>query len=144
AGVAMDITQRKQVEDRLEAADRQKNEFLAMLAHELRNPLAPIRNASELLSRSLPATPRGQAVVDMLKRQVSVLVRLVDDLLDVSRITQGRIALKRRAVLLAEIIAQAMETGEPLIEEKHHKISVVSYRPLRVYADSTRLVQCVV
>ncbi len=158
AGVAVDITRRKQVEEalrqrtlqnvmarnRLEAADRQKNEFLAMLAHELRNPLAPIRNASELLSRSLPATPRGQAVVDMLKRQVSVLVRLVDDLLDVSRITQGRIALKRRAVLLAEIIAQAMETVEPLIEEKHHKISVVSYRPLRVYADSTRLVQCVV
>ena len=144
AGVAMDITQRKQVEDRLEAADRQKNEFLAMLAHELRNPLAPIRNASELLSRSLPATPRGQAVVDMLKRQVSVLVRLVDDLLDVSRITQGRITLKRRPVLLAEIIAQAMETVEPLIQEKHHEISVVSYRPLRVYADPTRLVQCVV
>jgi PAS domain S-box-containing protein len=158
AGVAVDITARKQVEEalrqrtlqnealinRLEAADRQKNEFLAMLAHELRNPLAPIRNASELLSRALPATPRGQAVVDMLKRQVSVLVRLVDDLLDVSRITQGRIVLKRRAVLLAEIIAQAMETVEPLIEEKHHKISVVSYRPLRVYADSTRLVQCVV
>jgi PAS domain S-box-containing protein len=144
AGVAMDITQRKQVEDRLEAADRQKNEFLAMLAHELRNPLAPIRNASELLSRSLPATPRGQAVVDMLKRQVSVLVRLVDDLLDVSRITQGRITLKRRPVLLAEVIAQAMETVEPLIQEKHHEISVVSYRPLRVYADPTRLVQCVV
>jgi PAS domain S-box-containing protein len=151
AGVAMDITRRKQVEEALrqrtlqiEAADRQKNEFLAMLAHELRNPLAPIRNASELLSRSLPATPRGQAVVDMLKRQVGVLVRLVDDLLDVSRITQGRIVLKHRTVLLAEIIAQAMETVEPLIQEKHHKISVVSYRPLRVYADSTRLVQCVV
>jgi PAS domain S-box-containing protein len=151
AGVAMDITRRKQVEEALrlrtlqiEAADRQKNEFLAMLAHELRNPLAPIRNASELLSRSLPATPRGQGVVDMLKRQVGVLVRLVDDLLDVSRITQGRIVLKHRTVLLAEIIAQAMETVEPLIQEKHHKISVVSYRPLRVYADSTRLVQCVV
>jgi PAS domain S-box-containing protein len=151
AGVAMDITRRKQVEEALrqrtlqiEAADRQKNEFLAMLAHELRNPLAPIRNASELLSRSLPATPRGQAVVDMLKRQVGVLVRLVDDLLDVSRITQGRIVLKHRTVLLAEIIAQAMETVEPLIQEKHHKISVVSYRPLRVYADSTRLVQCLV
>jgi PAS domain S-box-containing protein len=139
-----DISAHVMARNRLEAADRQKNEFLAMLAHELRNPLAPIRNASELLARSLPATPRGQAVVDMLKRQVSVLVRLVDDLLDVSRITQGRIALKRRAVLLAEIIAQAMETVEPLIEEKHHKISVVSYRPLRVYADSTRLVQCVV
>ena len=83
----------------------------------------------------------------MLKRQVAVLVRLVDDLLDVSRITQGRIALKRRPVLLAEIIAQAMETVEPLVQEKHHEISVVSYRaraPLRVYADPTRLVQCVV
>ena len=139
-----DISAHVMARNRLQAADRQKNEFLAMLAHELRNPLAPIRNASELLSRSLPATPRGQAVVDMLKRQVSVLVRLVDDLLDVSRITQGRIVLKRRAVLLAEIIAQAMETVEPLIREKHHEISVVSYRPLRVYADSTRLVQCVV
>jgi PAS domain S-box-containing protein len=139
-----DISAHVMARNRLEAADRQKNEFLAMLAHELRNPLAPIRNAGELLSRSLPATPRGQAVVDMLKRQVSVLVRLVDDLLDVSRITQGRIALKRRPVLLAEIIAQAMETVEPLIQEKRHKISVVSYRPLRVYADSTRLVQCVV
>ncbi len=158
AGVAMDITKRKEVEealrqrtlqneeliDRLEAADRQKNEFLAMLAHELRNPLAPIRNASELLARALAGTPRGQEVVDILKRQVSVMVRLVDDLLDVSRITQGRIVLKRRAVLLAEIIAQAMETVEPLIQEKHHEISVVSYRPLRVYADPTRLVQCVV
>jgi signal transduction histidine kinase len=139
-----DISAHVTARSRLEAADRQKNEFLAMLAHELRNPLAPIRNASELLSRSLPATPRGQAVVDMLKRQVGVLVRLVDDLLDVSRITQGRIVLKPRAVLLAEIIAQAMETVEPLIQEKRHKISVVSYRPLRVYADPTRLVQCVV
>ena len=142
-----DISAHVMARNRLEAADRQKNEFLAMLAHELRNPLAPIRNAGELLSRSLPATARGQAVVDMLKRQVSVLVRLVDDLLDVSRITQGRIALKRRPVLLAEIIAQAMETVEPLIQEKHHEISVVSHRaraPLRVYADPTRLVQCVV
>jgi PAS domain S-box-containing protein len=139
-----DISAHVMARNRLEAADRQKNEFLAMLAHELRNPLAPIRNAGELLSRLLPATPRGQAVVDMLKRQVSVLVRLVDDLLDVSRITQGRIVLKRRPVLLAEIIAQAMETVEPLIQEKQHKISVVSYRPLRVYADPTRLVQCVV
>ena len=139
-----DISAQVMARNRLEAADRQKNEFLAMLAHELRNPLAPIRNAGELLARSLPGDPRGQAVVDMLKRQVSVLVRLVDDLLDVSRITQGRIALKRRPVLMAEIIAQAMETVEPLIQEKHHEISVVSYRPLRVYADPTRLVQCVV
>jgi PAS domain S-box-containing protein len=139
-----DISAHVQALTRLEAADRQKNEFLAMLAHELRNPLAPIRNAGELLSRSLPADARAQAITHMLQRQVTVLVRLVDDLLDVSRITQGRIVLKRRPVLLAEIIAQAMETVEPLIQEKHHRISVVSSRPLRVDGDSTRLVQCVV
>ncbi len=139
-----DISARVLARKRLETADRQKNEFLAMLAHELRNPLAPIRNAGELLSRSLPASPRAKGITDMLKRQVNVLVRLVDDLLDVSRITQGRIVLKKRPVLLAEIIAQAMETVEPLVQEKHHQISVVSYRPLRVNGDATRLVQCVV
>ena len=139
-----DISARVLARRRLETADRQKNEFLAMLAHELRNPLAPIRNAGELLARSLPESPRAKAITDMLKRQVNVLVRLVDDLLDVSRITQGRIVLKRRPVLLAEIVAQAMETVEPLVQEKHHEISVVSYRPLRVNGDATRLVQCVV
>jgi CheY-like chemotaxis protein len=80
----------------------------------------------------------------MLQRQVTVLVRLVDDLLDVSRITQGRIVLKRRPVFLAEIVAQAMETVDPLIQEKRHKIVEVSHRPIRVDGDSTRLVQCVV
>jgi signal transduction histidine kinase/CheY-like chemotaxis protein len=139
-----DISAHVLARTRLETADRQKNEFLAMLAHELRNPLAPIRNAGELLSRSLPADARMQSITHMLQRQVSVLVRLVDDLLDVSRITQGRIVLKRRPVQLAEIVAQAMETVEPLIQEKRHRISVVSYRPLRVDGDATRLVQCVV
>lgn len=139
-----DISSRVLARKRLETADRQKNDFLAMLAHELRNPLAPIRNAGELLSRSLPESARAQALTGMLKRQVNVLVRLVDDLLDVSRITQGRIVLKRHPVLLAEIIAQAMETVEPLVQEKRHDISVVSYRPLRVNGDATRLVQCVV
>ena len=139
-----DISTRVLARQRLETADRQKNDFLAMLAHELRNPLAPIRYAGELLSRSQPASPRAQALTDMLRRQVNVLVRLVDDLLDVSRITQGRIVLKRHPVLLAEIIAQAMETVEPLVQEKRHEISATSSRPLRVNGDATRLVQCVV
>jgi PAS domain S-box-containing protein len=139
-----DISAHVKARARLEAADRQKDEFLAMLAHELRNPLAPIRNAGELLTRTLPAESKLQPVAEILQRQVSVLVRLVDDLLDVSRITQGRIELRRRPVLLAELVAQAMETVEPLMQEKAHRVSVVSYRPLRVHGDSTRLVQCLV
>jgi PAS domain S-box-containing protein len=151
AGVAIDISSRKQVEQalrrqtlQLEAADRQKNEFLAMLAHELRNPLAPIRNASELLARMASPDPQTRAVTQMLQRQAAVLARLVDDLLDVSRITQGRIVLKRQNLKLADVIAQAMETVEPMIQERRHKISVMSHEPLRVNADATRLVQCVV
>jgi signal transduction histidine kinase len=129
---------------RLEAADRQKNEFLAMLAHELRNPLAPIRNASELLARMASPDPQTRAVTQMLQRQASVLARLVEDLLDVSRITQGRIVLKRQTLKLADVVAQAMETVEPMIQERRHKISVMCHEPLRVNADATRLVQCVV
>ena len=85
----------------LETADRQKNEFLAMLAHELRNPLAPIRNAGEILSRTLPPNSPTHAAIAMVKRQVTQLTRLVDDLLDVSRITQGRVELKREPLDLA-------------------------------------------
>jgi signal transduction histidine kinase len=129
---------------RLEEADRQKNEFLAMLAHELRNPLAPIRNASEMLARVLPADQRAQTLTGVLQRQVGVLIRLVDDLLDVSRITQGRITLKRRSVRLGEIVAQAIETVEPVLKERGHKIAVISHQPLYVFGDPTRLVQCVV
>ena len=124
--------------------DRQKNEFLAMLAHELRNPLAPIRNAGELLARIGSTDPQARAVTQILQRQANVLARLVDDLLDVSRITQGRIMLKRELVKLADVLTQATETVEPLIRERNHRISVVSHRPLRVTGDFTRLVQCVV
>jgi len=129
---------------RLEAADRQKNEFLAMLAHELRNPLAPIRSAAALLARIASPDAQTRAVTQILQRQAAVLARLVDDLLDVSRITQGRIVLKRQTVKLADIVTQAMETVEPLIQERRHKISVLSHEPSRVNGDSTRLVQCVV
>jgi signal transduction histidine kinase len=128
----------------LETENRQKNEFLAMLAHELRNPLAPIRNASELLARTVPAEPRTHAAIDIVKRQVTHLTRLVDDLLDVSRITQGRIELRRRPLALADVISQALETVEPLFREKRHRVSMtLSFDPLPVNGDPARLVQCV-
>ena len=129
----------------LEAADRQKNEFLAMLAHELRNPLAPIRNAGEILSRTLPMDSNAHAIIGMVRRQVGQLTRLVDDLLDVSRITQGRVELKREPLELGAVISQAVEMVEPLFREHQHEVEVVSrHRALFVDGDMTRLVQSLV
>ena len=141
-----DISAHIQARTALEAADRQKDEFLAMLAHELRNPLAPIRNAMELLTRMIPTESRIQSALAMTKRQVAQLSRLVDDLLDVSRITQRRIELKCCIVDLPSIIAHAVETVEPLLKEKRLDISIttLSYQPLHVNGDPARLTQCVV
>ena len=143
--VIEDITERKRAEDELRRSDRLKDEFLAMLAHELRNPLAPIRNASEVLSRVLPGSAEVQAPLGMIRRQTAHLTRLVDDLLDVSRITQGRIQLQRRPIDLAAVIAQAVETVAPAIREKRHEVSILSkHMPVHVNGDSARLVQCFV
>ncbi|MGH8258658.1 MAG: PAS domain S-box protein [Steroidobacteraceae bacterium] len=142
-----EIEQRKRVEEALSNADRRKDEFLAMLAHELRNPLAPIGNASELLARLFAEDGRAQFALDMIKRQTSQLTRLVDDLLDISRITQGRIQLRKRPVDLASAIMQAVETVEPQMRAKRQRLSVTSatgYEPLYVNGDFARLVQCVV
>ncbi len=134
----------READDALRNADRRKDEFLAMLAHELRNPLAPIRTASELLARLLPLDAKTQTIVAILKRQAIHLTRLVDDLLDVSRITQGRIQLQRRPLDLAPILAQAMESVEPLLRDKRHKVVLTScFEPLFVNGDSARLVQCI-
>ena len=131
-------------ERQLSTADRRKDEFLAMLAHELRNPMAPIRNAGEVLARILPDEERMQSAVAIVRRQITHLSRLVDDLLDVSRITQGRIELQRKPVDLATVVSQAMESVEPLMRSKRHKVVVngPSYE-LCVNGDSARLVQCV-
>ncbi|WP_431286875.1 ATP-binding protein [Roseateles chitinivorans] len=135
---------------RLEAADRQKDQFLAMLAHELRNPIAPIRSAGDVLSRLGLPDERSKKMVDIIRRQVETLTRLVDDLLDVSRITQGRVELQLGPVLLSEVIAQAVETAEPLMRERRHHFTVTSSTsvatggpPVRVHGDQARLVQCV-
>ena len=141
----VDLSARMRAEEGLREAGRQKDEFLAMLAHELRNPLAPIRNASELLAKVPPGDSRSHAIVDIIRRQVVHLTRLVDDLLDVSRITQRRIELKRETVDIAEVIRQAVETVEPLIGERGHRLQMVSsYRALHVNGDFARLVQCLV
>ncbi|HXC60901.1 MAG TPA: ATP-binding protein [Steroidobacteraceae bacterium] len=139
-----DITAQVRARQQLEAADQQKDEFLAMLAHELRNPLAPIRTASELLQRTPQSDPRVQGAAEIIKRQASHLMRLVDDLLDISRITRARIELKRKDVSLAEVIAQALETVEPMLREKGHRVSTAcDAEPLMVNGDPARLVQCV-
>jgi signal transduction histidine kinase len=131
-------------EDSLKAADQRKDEFLAMLAHELRNPLAPIQNASEILARTIPPQTVGRAAVEVVKRQLTHLTRLVDDLLDVSRITQGRIQLQKRPLDLHSIVTQALESVEPLVAQKRHHL-IVSSEPgqLFVDGDSARLIQCV-
>lgn len=128
----------------LESADQQKNESLAMLAHELRNPLAPIRNLIEVLSRTLRGNADGIAAVASIDRQVTHLARLVDDLLDVSRITRGQIELRRQVVAVQDIVTRAVETVHPLLRQKQHRLLVVSSgQPLRVDGDPERLVRCV-
>jgi len=138
-----DISAQVRVRQQLQTADRQKDEFLAMLAHELRNPLAPIYAASEFLSRTLGEQPQAQVAIATIKRQATALTRLVDDLLDVSRITQGRIELKRETLDLSRVIAQALETVEPIMREKRHRVFITtSYQALYVSGDFVRLAQC--
>jgi len=131
-------------ERELRASDRRKDEFLAMLAHELRNPLAPIRCASELLMHLAAGHPQVRAPADILQRQIAHLTRIVDDLLDVSRITQDRIELQRKPLEVGAVIADALESARPLMREKGHILEVaLSEAPLYVEGDAARLVQCV-
>src|SRR5690349_3947059 len=123
-------------------ADRRKDEFLAMLAHELRNPLAPIATALQIMSLSGDAAQREREVID---RQVRHLARLVDDLLDVSRITRGKIQLSREKVEIGGVIAKAVELAAPLVEKRNHQLTVESAgsEPLVVDGDPVRLAQIV-
>jgi PAS domain S-box-containing protein len=137
-----DITGRKQAGEALKEADRRKDEFLALLAHELRNPLTPLRNALHVLQRpDGPGVPFRE-VCHLMERQVEHLVRLVDDLLDVSRITRGRLELHRAPAELAAAVARAVETTRPLIEAGGHELTV-SLPPERLLleADLVRLAQ---
>jgi protein-histidine pros-kinase len=147
----VDITDRKQLERELHlrlkdlaTADRQKDEFLAMLAHELRNPLAPLRNALQILEMPSADANAHQRARDMMKRQLHHLVRLVDDLLDVSRIITGRVELRKEGFDLSAAIARAVETAEPLIDARGHElILTVPEEPIPLHADLVRLAQVI-
>jgi signal transduction histidine kinase/DNA-binding response OmpR family regulator len=126
----------------IEHADKQKNEFLSMLAHELRNPLAPIRNAVSVLRLQQQDQPDALWAQDVIDRQVTNMVRLVDDLLDVSRITRGKIRLECKCLSVEQIIQSAVETSRPLIDANNHQLTVeLPSEPLFVQADEARLAQ---
>jgi PAS domain S-box-containing protein len=141
-GTCIDIHDRKRVELALRDADRRKDEFLAMLGHELRNPLAPIRNAVALLQAETAGSEPARELLDIMGRQVSHLVRLVDDLLDVSRIMRGRMNLRLEPVELALIVQQAVETTRAALTERNHELTIsLPDEPVRLSADSIRLTQ---
>ncbi len=144
-GVAIyfhDITRRKQVENALREADRRKDEFLATLAHELRNPLAPIRNAARLLLLNGSPDPQLRWGAEVIHRQVDHMSRLLDDLLDVSRISRNRLELRKEWVDLATVIASALETSRPVIDAHRHELTVDGPRETTyVDADPVRLAQ---
>ena len=126
----------------LREADRQKDEFLATLAHELRNPLAPIRNAVQILLLKGQDVPDLQWAGDVIDRQVSQMTRLVDDLLDVSRITMGKLELRKEVIELAKVLQDAVETSRPLIDQDAHRLTVsLPALPLLVEADLVRLAE---
>jgi len=140
--VCVDMTERKRVERVLREADRRKDEFLATLSHELRNPLAPIRNALELMRRTGHDAALNERALAIMERQVRQLVRLTDDLLDVSRITRNRIELRREQIDLRTAIRSAVESTEPLSDAAGHVVSVdLPPDPLWVHGDATRLAQ---
>jgi PAS domain S-box-containing protein len=147
--VVLDITERLRIEEELHRvaaelseADRRKNEFLATLAHELRNPLAPIRNGLEIIRLDGSNLDTVGRVCKLIERQLNQMVRLVDDLMDVSRISTGRVQLRKERVTLASVVQSAIETSRPLIEEMGHVLTVsLPGHPLNIEVDPTRLAQ---
>ena len=134
---------RRRVEQ-LAEMDRRKDEFLATLAHELRNPLAPIRNSLHILRMSGGSGPAAERVHEMIERQVSHMIRLVDDLMEVSRITRGKIELRRERVELAAVLRCAVETSRPAIDTARHQLAItLPSEPLILEADAVRLSQVI-
>jgi PAS domain S-box-containing protein len=149
AGVTRDITERQAAEQairdqavHLAESDRSKDEFLATLSHELRNPLAPLRNGVEFLRRAAAGDAHSAPVLAMMERQVNHLVRLVDDLLEVSRISRGKFSLRKERVELATVLRNAAETSEPLVREAGHRLEIdLPAEPLWLEGDPVRLAQ---
>jgi PAS domain S-box-containing protein len=140
-GTLLDITARKQAEDALRESSRRKDEFLALLGHELRNPLAPIRTALVLMRERAPELLVRER--EVIERQVLHMIRLVDDLLDLARISRGTIALKLEAVNVATIVGRAVEMASPLFEERGHRLEISVADGLLVEADAVRLSQVI-
>jgi PAS domain S-box-containing protein len=144
-GVTVDVTERTQAELELREANRKKDEFLAMLAHELRNPLAPISTAAEMLRMTASLDPRIRKASEVISRQVRHMTSLVDDLLDVSRVTRGLVQLEKEVVEVKAAVASAVEQSRPLIEARHHTLTVrLDAAHSTVHGDRTRLVQIIV
>jgi PAS domain S-box-containing protein len=142
--VLVDITDQKNVEIALKQTDRRKDEFLAMLAHELRNPLAPLRMVAEMMGPSDKLSIRHDEMLQIMRHQVQVLIRLVDDLMEVSRITRGKILLQPRVVDLRKIIRDAVEISRPLIDAGKHDLAIeLPASPLLVEVDEIRIAQVI-
>ncbi len=140
--VATDITERKRYENELRQADSRKDQFLAMLAHELRNPLAPIRNAVQLLKMRKIPDPAMERVCNIIERQVAHMAQLLDDLLDVARIKHGKIRLKIEPMLINDIVNHAVEASRPLIESRGQKLTIsIAATPQWIEGDRIRLAQ---
>ncbi len=140
----IDITARKQAEEKLAERDRRKDQFLAMLSHELRNPLAPILNSVQLLQIQKGQNSVQQKALAIIERQVGQLTHLVGDLLEVSRAITGRIQLCQEQVAVSSIVERAVETARPLIEQRRHELTVsLPPDPIWLYADASRLEQVV-
>lgn len=142
AGINLDISRLKKTEEALREADRRKDDFLATLAHELRNPLAPIRHATRLLGSTAADDPQAQMARDIIARQVARMALLLDDLLEVSRITRGRLELRRERVSLTALVRAAVETSRPLIDAKRHQLIVeITGPPVDLHVDPLRMSQ---
>ncbi|MEO7152567.1 MAG: response regulator [Burkholderiaceae bacterium] len=139
-----EITERRAAEQELLEASRRKDEFLAMLSHELRNPLAPIRTALEVIRRIAPADPKFNWAADIMVRQLRQMTRLIEELLDVARISQGKIALMRERVDLNAVVAQSVETAQPMVDARGQALEVSTSRePICLQGDHARLAQIV-
>lgn len=142
--VLVDITERTRAERALLEADRSKNEFLATLSHELRNPLAPIRNAISILRHTPSDEPEGRRALEVVERQMQQMTHLIDDLLDVSRITRNKLELRSGTVTLAEVLETSIEISRPLLEDAGHTFDVtMPHETVHIDGDIHRLAQAI-
>lgn len=141
-GTVQDITERKQIEEALREADTRKDEFLATLAHELRNPLAPLRTGLAILRSADGHSAAAVRARELMDRQLAHLVRLVDDLLDVSRVSQGKVSMNKTVTSLQSVVDLALETSRPLVDAAGHHLTVhLPAEPLLLHVDATRIAQ---